>query len=197
MVWVKLDDGFPEHPKMATAGPLGLAMQVSALCYCNRNLTDGFIPHAMAKKLLDLDDIRGVAWKGVVKRLVDVGAWREVTGGWQIHDYAEYQPTRAQVEDERKAARDRMQAVRANKSRTSTERSPELRRSSPYPVPVPDVPTERTRAHARDPTPKTQPPVFNGAVDVAPLAEASDPETTAAQLAAIRRQLTPTEQDTP
>jgi hypothetical protein len=41
------------------------------------------------------------------------------------------------------------------------------------------------------------PPTFDPAVDVAPLAEASDPETTAEQLAAIRRQLTPTEQDTP
>jgi hypothetical protein len=46
--------------------------------------------------------------------------------------------------------------------------------------------------------PDTTPPVFDGAAHRAKLeAEASDPETTAAQVAAIRRQLTPTEQDTP
>jgi hypothetical protein len=212
MVWVRIDDHFSDHPKMVAAGPLGLAMQVAGLCYSNRHLTDGFIPQNVAKKLLDFDDIRGVAWKGVVKRLVDAGAWKVVPGGWQIHDYAEYQPTRSQVEADRIAAKERMQTmrakrrggspdVRANNPRTDEPGSPELRRSfarsSPYPGPVPDVPTERTRAHARDPTPKTQPPVFNGNTDVPPLAEASDPETTAAQLAAIRRQLTPTEQDTP
>jgi hypothetical protein len=196
MVWVKLDDGFPEHPKMHAAGALGLAMQVAALCYCNRNLTDGFIPTAAAKKLVDLDDIRGVAWKGVVKRLVDVGAWREVPGGWQIHDYAEYQPTRAQIQDDRKAARERMQTVRANRSRTSTERtaerSPELRRSSPYPGPVPDVPAERSRARTRDPTPK--PPVFNGDAHVARLErEKSDPDTARAEMTRIRKQLNPSE----
>jgi hypothetical protein len=45
--------------------------------------------------------------------------------------------------------------------------------------------------------PDTTPPPFDPAIDVAPLAEASDPETTVEQLAAIRRQLNPTEQDTP
>ena len=194
MVWVKLDDGFPEHAKMLAVGPLGLAMQVSALCYANRNLTDGFIPTAAAKKLVDLDDIRGVAWKGIVKRLVDVGAWKEVPGGWQIHDYAEYQPTKAQVVDERRAARERMQAVRANKRRTSREqgegvqanfgvRSGEVRSTRTRPA----VPTEQTRARA-----PTTPPVFNGDAHEARLtADEANPDVAEQHLGDIRRKLNP------
>jgi hypothetical protein len=194
MPWVKLDDQFAEHPKMAAAGPLGLAMQVAALCYSNRHLTDGFIPHVMAKKLIDLDGIRGVAWRGVVKRLVEVGAWREVPGGWQIHDYADYQPSKAQVEEERRAAKERMQRVRANKRRTNAERSGEVRQMFGLPRPVPERSTNVPRARTRDPTPK--PPVFNGDAHVARLeAEKSDPDTARAEMTRIRQQLNPTTDD--
>jgi hypothetical protein len=205
MVWVKLDDSYPTHPKMVAAGPLGLALQTSAICYSNRYLTDGYIPTKVAKKLLDLDELPGIGWKSIANRLVEVGAWREVPGGYQIHDYAEYQPSKAEVEEGRRAAKERMQRVRANKQRTNSERSGDVRakfgvrspdvRSTPS-RPVPDVPTERTRAHARDPTPKNQPPVFNGDAHVARLeAEKSDPDTARAEMTRIRRQLNPTTDD--
>lgn len=125
MSWVKLDDHFPDHPKIAQAGPLGLAMQVAGLCYCNRYLTDGFIPKSAAKKLLDFEGIavtwdhnefvggvEEVEWHTVVAQLVGAGVWREVEGGWQIHDYTEYQPSRSKVVEDRKAAKRRMEQNR-------------------------------------------------------------------------------------
>ncbi len=53
MPWVRIDEKFARHPKVMRAGPLGIAMQVSALCYCNEHLTDGFVPRAVARTLLD------------------------------------------------------------------------------------------------------------------------------------------------
>jgi hypothetical protein len=91
-------------------GPLGIAMQVAALCYCNRYLTDGLVPTAMAPMLLTLEGIgrrtdngtiRPVTWQEIVATLVRTGLWEPVEDGWRIHDFHDYQPTREQVEAER------------------------------------------------------------------------------------------------
>jgi hypothetical protein len=92
MPWVKLDDQFADHPKIAAAGPLASWLHVCGLCYCARFLTDGFIPNGQIRKLADLDNTVELADK-----LVEVGIWEKVEGGYQIHDYLEYNPSREQV----------------------------------------------------------------------------------------------------
>ena len=47
----RLDDNFPDHPKVLAAGPLAKALYIDALCYCNRMLTNGWVPAAMATRL--------------------------------------------------------------------------------------------------------------------------------------------------
>jgi hypothetical protein len=102
--WVRIDEEFPDHPKVVGAGPLGIAMQVAALCYCNRHLTDGFVPRSAARRLIDLDGL-GVSADDVISTMLGVGMWSRVDGGYQIHDYDIYQPTRAQVLAERERNR--------------------------------------------------------------------------------------------
>lgn len=149
MPWVKLDDTFPEHPKVEMAGPMAGWLHVCALCYCNRNLTDGFIPSARVPKLAaDLPNV-----KRLVSALLDAGLWLEEDGGYRIHNYLEFQPSKAKVEAEREEARKRMAAARAAKKakagddpfddgsgevlemfgRTRPERSAELRSTRPDP----------------------------------------------------------------
>lgn len=103
MTWIKVDDHFDEHPKMAAIGPTGWGVWLGGLAYSNRNLTDGFIPQA-------------IAWRfqaeKVVGQLVQVGLWSEVAGGFQIHDYAQYQPSREQVFADRKRAAERQKRFR-------------------------------------------------------------------------------------
>jgi hypothetical protein len=114
MGWVKIDDGFTRHPKVMKAGPLGIAMQVAALCYCNQYLTDGFIPRSVVAGLLNLEGIGMRMWDGelfgggedatwvlIVEDLIESGLWEEVEGGFQIHDYLDYQPSKAEVLAER------------------------------------------------------------------------------------------------
>ncbi len=88
MAWVKIDDQFTDHPKAADAGPLGIAMQVAGLCYANRHLTDGFISHKVAARLLDFTGIAvdglPVHWQDVVGSLCLSGWWWPIDGGWQI-----------------------------------------------------------------------------------------------------------------
>lgn len=164
MPWVRIDDQFSDHPKVRQVGPLGLAMQVAGLCYCNRYLTDGFIPRATVPLLLNLEGIamhvRGgeligggedATWQLVVEDLVNVGLWEEVEGGYVIHDYLEYQPSRAEVLLEREQKRDAghkggiasAQARAQAKSKQVLEQGPSTSqaraqaKSKPVPGPVP------------------------------------------------------------
>ena len=94
MTWIKLDQGFPEHPKVIDAGPLAAWLHVRALGYCNRNLTDGAISHAIARELAP-----GKRGQALVRRLVAAGLWEMTRTGYAIHDFLEYQPSRADVLD--------------------------------------------------------------------------------------------------
>ena len=110
MSWVRLSDNFYRHPKFLRAGPRGGYLAICGIAYANEYLTDGFIPEiALGALGATTRDIGAV---------VDSGLWTPADGGWAIHDFADYQASRAQVEAERKAARERMRRVRANGKRT-------------------------------------------------------------------------------
>ena len=105
MPWVRIDEEFPDHPKVVGAGPLGIAMQVAALCYSNRHLTDGFVPRSAARRLIDLDGLP-VTPDDVIGALLTVGMWTRADGGYRIHDYDKYQFSRDEVEARRQAEHD-------------------------------------------------------------------------------------------
>lgn len=138
MTWVRIEDTFPEHPKIDKAGGDAGWLHVCALAYCNRNETDGFIA---TDRLSRLSDRRGP--KVLAAKLVDAGLWEIDPEGWWIHDYLHYQPSRASLEQKRVDARERMAKarrsspnVRANNDRTNDEHPPNKQRSSHNPDPT-------------------------------------------------------------
>lgn len=160
MPWIKVDDHFDEHPKLSRVGPLGVVLWVTGLAYCNRNLTDGFIPWSVARSLVTWEFLRphpddpdrelvhsvdiGCGTRGwsvtadyVIDMLVEAGLWETAAGGYLVHDYGDYQPTKEQVVAER-----RRWAAKKAKGRMSRGESPgESPGESGRPVPVP-VPNE-------------------------------------------------------
>jgi hypothetical protein len=152
MPWVRIAAEFCDNPKVLQVGPLGMSLYVAGLCYCNRNLTDGFIPWAKARSLMSFEFLappdkdgsqdvvrisvsvgrlgHDVSSSDVADMLVAAGLWEEVDGGYSVHDYREYQPTRAEVVGDREGAKRRMTAVRANKERTQSEHVPNMTRTS-------------------------------------------------------------------
>jgi hypothetical protein len=172
--WVKVDDRFDEHPKHAAVGPVGWGVWLAGLAYANRNLTDGFIPYAIAEGIggqwrirepieddQELDngvrETRGrqrvwtidigsgfhgesITSEWVIGHLVRVGLWDEVEGGYRIHDYSEYQPSKADVLEERRKAADRQSQARSRRKSRPKSRRDSVRTDSvspPAPVPVP------------------------------------------------------------
>lgn len=123
MGWVRWDDDFYDHPKWIKAGPLGIALGAVATAWCNRNLTDGNIPAAKVRTLIAFDGIEDggqpVTSAGIAERLVEVGLWNAVPGGYEIHDYLDRQPSKAEVLEKREKERQRWER-RSSKASNDT-----------------------------------------------------------------------------
>jgi hypothetical protein len=136
--WSKLDDNFPDHPKVVRLGvlrPLAGWLFVCGLAYCARYLTDGFIPRERLPLLMSVEHlsvatggVRGLASVGedvtvemLAARLVEVGLWHHRDDGFQVHDYLEYNPSRQKVLDERKRKRSNVQAFRQRQRNPVTD----------------------------------------------------------------------------
>ncbi|MCC7369668.1 MAG: hypothetical protein IT306_14660 [Chloroflexi bacterium] len=111
MVWVRLADDFVDHPKVSAAGPLAGWLYVCGLSYANRYATDGFIPVAQVRRLADVREPDALATK-----LVEARLWERVNGGYMIHDYAEFQPSAAEIRRDREAAAKRQAEFRRRRS---------------------------------------------------------------------------------
>ncbi len=164
MTWLRIDDQMADHPKIRSVGPLGFALQIAAITYCSRHLTDGFmsfsvcssIVRAMFAERTDAEgriwtpaetcghsgrDASEVDWQTV---MVDARLWDVVDGGYKVHDYDQYNPSKAAVLAQRDKAKDRASKARGTKearekfSQTSVELLDEFEGSSPYPNPLPN-----------------------------------------------------------
>lgn len=164
MTWVRLDEEFARHPKVLAAGPLGMAMHVAALCYCNQYLTDGFVPRSAPMGFLDLagidltesgerrdGDWLEAHWEFIVGRLVEAGLWEPVKGGWAIHDFHDFQPSKAEVLElrEKRAEAGRAGGIRSGQARRKASASANTEANASAngqanlkPVPVPGTEPE-------------------------------------------------------
>jgi hypothetical protein len=134
MTWIKVDDHFADHPKVMALGPdrlPGLGLWQVAASYCARYLTDGFVPAA---------HVKAHAPRKLVNRLVAVGLFDVVEGGYVLHDWLRYNPSRQQVEEAQAKKRAAGQAggrasgqARAQAPATAEHEA----KTKPVPVPVP------------------------------------------------------------
>lgn len=117
MVWFKVDDNLAFHHKAIAAGNPAMGLWVRAGSACAQQLTDGFIHDHM---------IAALGTTSQAKRLVDVGLWSRVKGGYKFNGWEERQPSKAIVEAERAAAADRMREFRAKKKGATQKASPQV-----------------------------------------------------------------------
>lgn len=95
MTWAKVDDKLFSHPKWLATSKPGKALWVSALSWCAGQGTDGHVPTHVLPML--------GATKGDARALVTSGLWEAADGGYQFHDWVEYQPDAASTKARRAA----------------------------------------------------------------------------------------------
>ena len=107
MAWIKIDDSFPDHPKIVELSDKAFRVHISGLCYCGKYLTDGKVPMRIAARFAD-DDV------SILAELTTVGLWKEdlPNNGFVIHDYLTHQTSKEQVEHKRQTLRERQKRYR-------------------------------------------------------------------------------------
>lgn len=103
MAYAKFDDGFADHPKVRGLSDGAFRLHVAGIVYCSRYLTDGVV---LADNIPDL--VRRYR-PAALSELVDKGLWREQVAGvaYEIHDYLEWNDSRAVIESRRQAKAER------------------------------------------------------------------------------------------
>lgn len=109
MTWVRIDDGFRDHPKFLDLSLAAVGLWASALAYCNKHNTDGRVPRAAIPRLGMRILPNGVPTKektswveAVVAELVGAGLWELLgDGSIAIHDFLDWNPSKEQVMSKR------------------------------------------------------------------------------------------------
>lgn len=99
MAWFKVDDQLAFNAKIVAAGNEAMGLWVRAGSWSAAQLTDGFVPNHMANAMAN-----GMANECGADALVMAGLWHEVEGGFQFHDWEEFQPS-AETEKEKRRKR--------------------------------------------------------------------------------------------
>lgn len=95
MTWARLDPDAPQHPKHhhGQRGKLErFGFFAASLCYAARFLTNGHIPAGALDVIFP--GTPPATCRRLAAELVASGLWEACEGGWQIHDFLKYQPTR-------------------------------------------------------------------------------------------------------
>jgi hypothetical protein len=107
-LYVPLDVNAPDDPKILAAGDRAELVFYRALCLAKRLSSDGFIAAAqLTRQLGGVTDDAG--------RLVAVGLWAEVDGGWQIVSFLKRNPSAAALAERREAQKSRKDKWRARR----------------------------------------------------------------------------------
>lgn len=144
MVWTKLDDNFPDHPKVAGLSNSAYRLFIDTLCYCGKYLTDGQIPEMIANRYGATDDAR---------TLLVANLWERTDTGYQVVNFLEYQPSKAEVEKKKADSRARMaksRLLRATDVATDGATSPEVRAPRPDPTHIKNSLSERNSDLEKD-----------------------------------------------
>ena len=160
MAWTRIDDNFKNNIKVRKAGGDGVLLYLYGLIHCNTNLTDGYIDEVYLPQLFA--DAFCKRPKATVEKLLEVGLWIKVDGGYQVNDFLEYNLTKAEIEKRRQAKvkAGRKGGLISSESKQETESIPDAQASAQAdaqadaqakfnpithnPFPLPDNPKDTT-----------------------------------------------------
>jgi hypothetical protein len=182
VAWSRLDDGLDEHRKVDVLleddelrGLAAIGLWALTLANSARRLTDGGVSKPTLRKIAPRHG------KALAQRLVEAGLYDEHHGEVAIHDYLEFNPSRASVEEKRRKDSERKAAGRSNRNPRGvppdSTRSPNgqdaaVREESARPVPVPVSTTTNVRS-------LRIPPPSSSVVDFENVAGATEEEAAA------------------
>ena len=117
MPWGRLDDRANGNAKLLALSDSAWRMWGCGLIYCQFNLTNGFIlSHA-----IQTFGVRARNKEAIAEELCSVlvpgkgPCWEKTAGGYQVHDYLDWNESREQIEKDRAVGRERLERFRKRK----------------------------------------------------------------------------------
>lgn len=95
MPWIKLDDGFWDHPKIIAVGERLAVLHQRAMMWSARHATGGHIPDGALRAI-------GMT-RAQARKLTENRLWDEAKDGWKIHDWEVYNPSHEGQKERRDA----------------------------------------------------------------------------------------------
>ena len=190
MSWARIDDHANEHRKQLRAGPEACWLWTCGLMYCNRQAArDGIIPDEVLGLLYPSESFKIKPAK-LAAKLVEVGLWERVNGGFRVHNWERWNRSSDAVEAERAKGRKRARrsferrkaeeaAVSSGEEKPKTDRraseepgdsSPQLREVFAVSSGSTPLHSKKIRSGRQDPRPDT-----SGARDASAALPASEP----------------------
>lgn len=111
--YIRVDADFWDNPKAIAAGPEGRSLYLCALAWSRKQLTDGNLPAHVLPTLAFKCGVPIDVAQAAADRIVEARLWKRTADGWEIHDYAEHQLTKADVDRQRAQWRKRQGDKRA------------------------------------------------------------------------------------
>jgi hypothetical protein len=115
VTWVKVDDGLYDHPKFMRVSNAAVGLWTRALAYCGRHNLDGRVPRRFV-------ELHGTPEEA--RELLDVNLWIDRGDEIEIKDFLKFNPSKRQVEREKKATRERQKKWRESRDRNGVTNSP-------------------------------------------------------------------------
>lgn len=122
MPYLNTDDEFPEHPKVDALSDGAFRLHVSGMHYCARTLSDGLIPERKTARL------KPEFKRSQLDELLEAGVWHEggqgcgtdqcptgSPGEYVVHDYLQWNKSRAWWEEKRRKDAERLARHRQKK----------------------------------------------------------------------------------
>lgn len=144
MAWFKVDDGFHDHPKVDNLSLEAIGLWIMCATWSSRHLTDGVVPFARIVKLggnaeLCSELVRANMWR-TSEDVRDAGS----PNTYEYVNWGDWNPTKDDVQEDRKKARERMKNLRSKQSdqgkRSGEQTANERRTSGDVRDPVPSRP---------------------------------------------------------
>lgn len=117
MGWIKLDNNFPDHPKVLSLTDEAFRLYVAGLCYSSRYLTDGVLSEAVVDRLLPARTRENISKSSEQLEANDL--WLRRENCWEIAGYSEHQSSKEEVEQAKQANRERVAKWREKQQRAN------------------------------------------------------------------------------
>jgi hypothetical protein len=124
----RLDVGWCVNPKVLGLGLSAMGLHAWSISYCDATRSDGFIPKGAWPSLLGV--------RAAVAALERAGMWSACEGGYRLHDYTEYNSTRAQIEARQAGDRERKHLPESGRNPNGNSTDSNGIPRAPYPGPL-------------------------------------------------------------